>query len=69
MKFDFSLAQTTDHIESLANMYNLKLDQTVKYSEKNFKLSTEDSKQLYRWYLDELERLIQEANAARAALG
>jgi polyphosphate kinase 2 (PPK2 family) len=69
MKFDFALAQTTDHIESLANMYNLKLDQTVEYSEKNFKLSTEDSKQLYRWYLTELERLIQETNAARAALG
>jgi hypothetical protein len=49
-------------------MYNLKLDQTVEYNEKNFTLSDEDSKRLYRWYLDELERLIHEANAARAAL-
>ena len=69
MKFDFSLAQNNDHIESLANMYNLKLDQTVEYNEKNFTLSDEDSKRLYRWYLNELERLIHEANAARAALG
>jgi hypothetical protein len=68
MKFDFSLAQNHDHVESLANMYNLKLDQTVEYNEKNFTLSDEDSKRLYRWYLDELERLIHEANAARAVL-
>jgi hypothetical protein len=69
MQFDFSLAQTDDHIDSLANMYNLKLDQTVEYNEKTFPLSSEDSKRLYRWYLDELERLIHEANAAKAALG
>ena len=69
MKFDFSFAQTYDHVESLANMYNLKLDQTVEYNEKNFPLSAEDSKRLYRWYLNELERLVHEANAARAALG
>jgi hypothetical protein len=68
MKFDFSLAQTHDHIDGLTNMYNLKLDQIVENNEKNFTLSTEDSKRLYRWYLDELERLVNEANAARAAL-
>ena len=68
MQFDFSLAQNHDHVESLANMYNLKLDQTVEYNEKNFTLSTEDSKRLYRWYLNELERLVHEANAARATL-
>jgi len=69
MQFDFSFAQTHDHIDGLANMYNLKLDQTVEYNEKNFTLSTEDSKRLYRWYLNELERLVHEANAARATLG